>query len=48
MVGEVEEAVGYWKQALELGSESKTLRQKMEQRKYIREPDKTTTKDEHE
>ena len=48
MVGEVEEAVGYWKQALELGSESKTLRQKIEQRKYIREPDKTTTKDEHE
>ena len=40
MVGEVEQAVDYWKQALELGSDSKTLKQKIEQRKYIREPDK--------
>lgn len=38
MVGEVEQAVEYWRQALDLGSDSKTLKQKIKLRKYIREP----------
>ena len=38
MVGEVEQAVEYWQQALEMGSDSKTLKQKIQMRKYIREP----------
>ena len=38
MVGEVEQAVKYWQQALDMGSDSKTLEQKIKLRKYIREP----------
>lgn len=37
MAGDVEGALRYWKQALELGSESKTLKQKIEKKKYIAE-----------
>ena len=37
MSGDVDGAVKYWKQALELGSESKTLKQKIEKKKYIAE-----------
>lgn len=37
MTGDVDGAVRYWKQALELGSESKTLKQKIEKKKYIAE-----------
>lgn len=37
MTGDVEGAVKYWKQALEMGSESKTLKQKIEKKKYIAE-----------
>lgn len=42
MVGEVEQAVNYWKQSLELGNQSETLKKKIEQQKYIREADKNT------
>lgn len=35
MTGDVDGAVKYWKEALELGSESKTLKQKIEKKKYI-------------
>ena len=35
MTGDVEGAVNYWKQALEKGSESKTLKEKIEKRKYV-------------
>ncbi|WP_042366970.1 tetratricopeptide repeat protein [Bacteroides neonati] len=35
--GDVEGALKYWKQALEMGSESKTLKQKIEKKKYIAE-----------
>lgn len=38
MTGEVEEALKYWQQALEMGSESETLPQKIEQKKYISAP----------
>ena len=41
MTGDVEGALKYWKQALELGSESATLKQKIAQKKYI--PYETTT-----
>lgn len=37
MAGDVEGALKYWKQALEMGSESKTLKQKIEKKKYIAE-----------
>ena len=33
----VEGAMKYWKKALEMGSESKTLKQKIEKKKYIAE-----------
>ena len=42
MVNEVEQAVKYWQQALDMGSDSETLKQKIKQRKYIREPEKKT------
>ncbi|MEG1659597.1 MAG: tetratricopeptide repeat protein [Bacteroides sp.] len=35
--GDVDGAVNYWKQALQLGSTSETLKQKIEKRKYIAE-----------
>ena len=37
MTGDVEGALSYWKKALEMGSESKTLKQKIEKKKYIAE-----------
>lgn len=37
MTGDVDGALNHWKQALELGSESKTLKQKIEKKKYIAE-----------
>ena len=37
MTGDVDGALTYWKKALEMGSESKTLKQKMEKKKYIAE-----------
>ena len=37
MTGDVEGALNYWKKALEMGSESKTLKQKIEKKKYIAE-----------
>lgn len=37
MTGDVEGALKYWKKALEMGSESKTLKQKIEKKKYIAE-----------
>ena len=37
MTGDAEGALKYWKKALELGSESKTLKQKIEKKKYIAE-----------
>ena len=37
MTGDVEGALGYWKKALEMGSESKTLKQKIEKKKFIAE-----------
>lgn len=37
MVGDVEGALKYWEKALEIGSESKTLKQKIEKKKYIAE-----------
>lgn len=37
MSGDVDGALKYWKKALELGSESKTLKQKIEKKKYISE-----------
>lgn len=42
MVNEIEQAVKYWQQALDMGSESKTLKQKIKLRKYIPEPEKKT------
>ncbi len=35
MTGDVEGAVKYWKQALEMGSKSETLKKKIEKKKYI-------------
>lgn len=35
--GDTEGALKYWKQALEMGSESKTLQQKIEKKKYLSE-----------
>ena len=35
--GDVDGALSYWKKALEMGSESKTLKQKIEKKKYIAE-----------
>ena len=37
MTGDVDGALTYWKKALEMGSESKTLIQKIEKKKYIAE-----------
>ena len=37
MTGDVEGASNYWKKALEMGSESKMLKQKIEKKKYIAE-----------
>lgn len=37
MTGDVEGALKFWKQALEKGSTSKTLKQKIQKKKYIRE-----------
>ena len=37
MAGDVDGALSYWKKALEMGSESKTLKQKIEKKKYIAE-----------
>lgn len=37
MIGDVEGALKYWKQAQKMGSESKTLKQKIEKKKYIAE-----------
>lgn len=37
MSGDVDGALEYWKKALEMGSESKTLKQKIEKKKYIAE-----------
>ncbi len=37
MNGEIEKAIGYWKQALELGSQSERLKKKIELKKYISE-----------
>lgn len=37
MAGDVEGALKYWKKAQEMGSESKTLKQKIEKKKYIAE-----------
>lgn len=37
MTGDVDGALKYWKQALEQGSTSKTLKDKIEQKKYIQE-----------
>lgn len=40
MTGDVDGALKYWKQALEMGSRSKTLKQKIQKKKYI--SDETT------
>ena len=37
MTGDAEGALKYWKKALEMGSESKTLKEKIEKKKYIAE-----------
>ena len=37
MTGDVDGALTYWKKGLEMGSESKTLKQKIEKKKYIAE-----------
>lgn len=37
MTGDVDGALEYWKKALDMGSESKTLKQKIEKKKYIAE-----------
>ena len=37
MTGDVDGALSYWKKALEMGSESKTLKPKIEKKKYIAE-----------
>lgn len=37
MTGDVNGALEYWKKALDMGSESKTLKQKIEKKKYIAE-----------
>ncbi len=37
MTGDVDKALEYWKQALEIGSKSKTLMQKIQKKKYIDE-----------
>ena len=37
MTGDVDGELTYWKKALEMGSESKTLKQKIEKKKYIAE-----------
>lgn len=37
MTGDTDKALEYWKQALEIGSKSKTLKQKIQKKKYIDE-----------
>ena len=37
MTGDADKALEYWKQALEIGSKSKTLKQKIQKKKYIDE-----------
>ncbi|WP_294617754.1 tetratricopeptide repeat protein [uncultured Bacteroides sp.] len=37
MTGDADKALEYWKQALEAGSDSKTLRQKIQKKKYVGE-----------
>ena len=37
MTGDVDGALKYWKQALEMGSKSKMLKKKIEKKKYIPE-----------
>lgn len=42
MTGDVDGALKYWKQSLEMGNKSKTLKQKIEKKKYIADETKTT------
>lgn len=42
MTGDVDGALKYWKQALEMGSKSKTLKQKIQKKKYIADETKPT------
>lgn len=42
MTGDVDGALKYWKQSLEMGNKSKTLKQKIEKKKYITDETKTT------
>ncbi|WP_302457677.1 tetratricopeptide repeat protein [Bacteroides fluxus] len=44
MTGDVDGALKYWKQALEMGSKSKTLKQKIAKKKYIADETETTEK----
>ena len=44
MTGDVDGALKYWKQALEMGSKSKTLKQKIEKKKYIADETETVDK----
>lgn len=44
MTGDVDGALKYWKQALEMGSTSKTLKQKIAKKKYIADETETTEK----
>lgn len=41
MTGDVEGALKYWQQALDMGSESKTLKQKIQKKKYIADETKS-------
>lgn len=42
MTGDVDGALKYWKQSLEMGNKSKALKQKIEKKKYIADETKTT------
>lgn len=42
MTGDVDGALKYWNQALEMGSKSKTIKQKIAKKKYIADETKTT------
>ena len=42
MTGDVDGALKYWNQALEMGSKSKTIKQKIAKKKYISDETKTT------
>ena len=37
MTGDVDGALKYWQQALDMGSQSKTLKEKIKKKKYIAE-----------